>query len=70
MKKTDGYGAPTGTLGTILAGYNSGTDMVLGQWDGWSGGHDGNCGVKCGGTCVSNPMNGRWWVYCDKIVAA
>ena len=66
--------APAGGLGQLARGGDgvildgSGGDLqVLIQWDRWTSGHDGNCGVADCGTCTASATNNRWWTACDQI---
>ncbi|MDH5492065.1 MAG: hypothetical protein OEY14_08930, partial [Myxococcales bacterium] len=59
-----------GTLGTIVAGRAApgGLELLV-EWDGWTGGHDGNCPASdCGGCQPSG--RSRWWVECGSVEPA
>lgn len=64
-------GVTLGQRGTIVAAQEGpSTLQVLVQWDGWTGGHAGNCSIADCGTCVDRPERGRWWTACDQIASA
>ncbi|MHB8878834.1 MAG: hypothetical protein ACYC8T_34470 [Myxococcaceae bacterium] len=58
-------GLAAGTKGKVIAGSN-GTLPLLVEWQGWTGGHDGNCGVSNCGTCVAGGTS-RWYVTCANV---
>lgn len=61
-------GVVAGQTGTIIAGNAApSTLQVLVEWDGWAGGHDGNCSTADCGTCTPSPVNNRWYTACDQI---
>ena len=60
-------GVTRGRQGTVIAGNDGGDLQVLIQWDRWTSGHDGNCGVADCGTCTASATNNRWWTACDQI---
>lgn len=58
-------GVVAGQLGTVIA---ASTTRDLIEWDGWTGGHDGNCSFAACGTCVDLPINqGRWYTTCADL---
>lgn len=58
-------GVTQGQLGTVIA---ASTTRDLIQWDGWTGGHDGNCSFASCGTCMDLPVDqGRWYTTCGDI---
>jgi hypothetical protein len=58
-------GLPAGTTGTVVAGA-AGTLPILIQWDGWFGGHGGNCAFAACGPCTESGTS-RWYVRCDEV---
>ncbi|HJL19970.1 MAG TPA: hypothetical protein RMH99_30175 [Sandaracinaceae bacterium LLY-WYZ-13_1] len=64
-------GVSTGDTGTVIAGNSPPSTLgVLIEWDGWTGGHDGNCSAADCGSCTPSPTNDRWYVACDTIRTA
>jgi hypothetical protein len=57
-------GVRRGQLGSVIAAAGA---RILIQWDGWTGGHDGNCGVATCGSCTDRPQLGRWYTSCDQF---
>jgi len=61
-------GIAQGAQGTVIAGNAPPSTIgVLIEWDGWTGGHNGNCGSSECGTCVASATNNRWYVPCDSV---
>ncbi len=56
-------GLPTGAEGTTI----SAASGPLVEWDGFTDGHNGNCGATRCGTCTSSPINNRWYVGCATV---
>ena len=68
VSSPSGNGLPIGATGTVVMG-GSGNPPILVQWDGWSGGHGGNCSYYGCGTRCSDSGSSRWFVQCDEIGA-
>jgi hypothetical protein len=58
-----------GTLGRVDAGTADFGALVLAEWDGWGGGHDGNCSVATCGECTPGGSN-SWWTGCADVSSA
>ena len=59
-------GIVAGDMGTVIAGGSSGTELSI-QWDGWEGGHTGNCFAAGCGDCFESDITDRWWTDCDEV---
>ena len=56
-------GVTVGQRGTVIAGYGpSSWDLI--EFDGWTGGHNGNCSSATCGTCTPSPTNNRRYIPC------
>lgn len=62
-----GAGVTRGTGGTVVGASTTGDLNILIRWDGWSGGHNGNCSFSTCGDCTSLGSNGHWWTNCEMI---
>ncbi|HJL00732.1 MAG TPA: EGF domain-containing protein [Polyangiaceae bacterium LLY-WYZ-15_(1-7)] len=60
-------GLTTGTAGTVVAGNTGSSLELLVEWDGWTGGHTGNCSVADCATCTEGSVRNRWWVACSSV---
>lgn len=56
-------GVSAGQLGTVIAGT---TGKILVQWDGYTGGHDGQCATATCGRCAPSGT-ARAWVACAEL---